>query len=614
MRSAPVAPLLLLAACPTAPTPPSDVLLPAFCEGGRASFVYDPDPSAPLGTFPDDRYTVEADTATGLRVDLPSDHPAVGSMPSGYANVFDELSTLDGWGVTAGAVFRFDRPIDVSKLDDSTMGFVALTDAGPIRVAADVRSSDFGAQVILLPRVPLPAATRCAAAIFEPVTSLDGSCVRLPEAMEELLTPGNAGGTRYADALAGFGRIPEDVVAMTVFTTQSAPAISHAVAETIRASDPPAFAPWDCQPSGPRTRCESSIAVLDFRDENRVIPPDSVGDAHGNYVLPVSLWLPETGTPPYPLVVYGHGLGSGRGQGNTPASLLGPEGYAVIAIDAVQHGDHPGRTSLGVGPLDALTFFAIQIDPPGISGIELRDNFRQSTYDKLQLLEAMSAGIDVDIDGISEIDPQRLVYVGVSLGGIMGAEVLSLTDRFVGALLSVPGGRTSAIIQDSETFRPLIDIMRPEGTPEADVERFFPILQTLIDPGDAMTWAARVLPGREMPPQVLVQVALNDTIVPNSANDAFVRALGAPGVGREVWPVAGIGFEPGPIVGNLDGDRTAAVTQFDIVHEDGDPLREPVPAGHDNVTTSYEGWEAATDFLEPVLAGEPGVARDPYVE
>jgi hypothetical protein len=162
-------------------------------------------------------------------------------------------------------------------------------------------------------------------------------------------------------------------------------------------------------------------------------------------------------------------------------------------------------------------------------------------------------------------------------------------DRVV---LNVPGGRTTGIIQDSDLFSPLIAVMAPEGTTDGDVARYFPLLQAVVDPGDAMVWA----PGaREVTPSILVQLAHLDGIVPNSTNAAVSRALGVDGVGREVWPMADVAFVPGPV-------PEAGITQFDHVTVNG----ELGPATHNNLLASEEAWAAAAHFLAT------GQVVDPY--
>ena len=636
-RSAALALLAVgVAGCPTTgpePDPAVPPPSPDWCEDGRAVYRYDVGAVDALTTFPDDHLTrPDPSTATGLRVQMSvSEVPSIGQFPSGYLNVFDEISTLDGFGTTAGAVFRFDYALDAASLTAESVGFVAFTEEGPVRIGAEPFVSDLNSLVILRPHTPLPPATRAAAAIFGPATSSDGSCIRPGEPLRRLLSPAteldadtepDPLAPRYAEAAAAFGQDLGDIAAMTVFTTQSSTATSLAIQEDIAGRAPAAFeGPWVCVPNGDRTRCDAAITLNDYRDGDRVVPADGDRTPLGSHTLPVALWLPGDGASgPYPLVLYGHGLGGDRSQGGSVSSFLAPEGLAVLAIDAVEHGDHPSRTSMPLPALDPLSLFAIQIDPPGISGLVLRDNFRQSSYDKLQLVASLlEHGVDVDGDGVDDVDTDRLFYVGVSLGGLMGPEVIALTDAFRGALLSVPGGRVTSIIRDSELLSPVIDMMRPEGTSDADVDTFFPILQTIVDAGDPAVWAPamtdRLVPAnRHGLPQVLFQFALDDGIVPNSANVAIASASGLPAVGTEVFTLPVTEWVDGPLSGNLADGGSGGIQQFDIVTDRQTPGEDPHPATHDNVTRSHEGLEAAKAFFLPVLDGDPGVVVDPYAE
>ncbi len=627
-----------LLGCPSGPVdpePPPPPEPPAWCTDGRAVYRYDVGAVESLTTFPDDHLTrPDPTTATGLRVAMSvSEVPSVALFPEGYLNVFDEISTLDGFGTTAGVVFRFDYALDPASLTPESFGFVAFTEDGPQRIGAEPFVSDLGSLLILRPHTPLPPATRVAAALFAPAASSDGSCIRPGEPLRRLLHPqtelpeGEAPdplAPRYAEAAEAFGKDLGEISAMTVFTTQSSTATSVEVAADIASRPAAEFeGPWTCSPvdGGSRTRCEASITLNDYRDADRVVPADGDRTPLGSYTLPVSLWLPgDGGAGPYPLVVYGHGLGGDRSQGGSVSRFMSPEGLAVIAIDAVEHGDHPSRTPMPFPALDALSLFAIQIDPPGISGLVLRDNFRQSSFDKLQLVGAlMEHGVDLDGSGAAVVDTDRLFYVGISLGGLMGPELIALTDAFRGALLSVPGGRITSIIRDGELFAPVIDMMRPEGTSDAEVDTFFPILQTLVDAGDPATWAPqmidRLVPAdRHGLPQILFQFALQDGIVPNSANSAIAAASGLPGVGRELFGVPGLQWVPGPVSGNLPDGGSGGIQQFDFVTDLATPGVDPHPASHDNVTVSFEGLQAAKAFFLPALEGQPGVVVDPYAD
>ena len=52
--------------------------------------------------------------------------------------------------------------------------------------------------------------------------------------------------------------------------------------------------------------------------------------------------------------------------------------------------------------------------PRGI--IRTRDGFRQTVVDLMQLVRVIEAGVDIDGDGVTDLDPARIYYTGLSLG------------------------------------------------------------------------------------------------------------------------------------------------------------------------------------------------------
>src|SRR5690606_6608673 len=110
------------------------------------------------------------------------------------------------------------------------------------------------------------------------------------------------------------------------------------------------------------------------------------------------------------------------------ATNFAEQGWATVAIDALVHGDHPSTGGVHEDGLQGtLRFFALTLgSPPTLEARRLRDHFRQSTYDKLQLTRALTTAGDLDGDGTSDVDSSRLAYFGISLGGIMGTELVAM--------------------------------------------------------------------------------------------------------------------------------------------------------------------------------------------
>lgn len=571
--------LLLLWACRPEPV--------VFCDG-MVQMWYEPDPSGELTVFPDDHWTELADTPTGLQVALhPADLPMLADYPENFVGIFEEISTLDGFGLSSGIWMRAQGTLPEISEDQVVLW------ADGRRWPVELKISDGGQSVIIWPRFPLPEATQVTAVLLTDPN--DAQCVAPSAYTKSLLDPSveqpPIRSSVYQAALADLGIGPERVAGMTLFTTQSATRISKLVAEDIL-TRVPVLEAGGCAVMGGYRECNFNVIVQDYRAESHIVPADSQGTPMGSYALPVRVWLPE-GLGPFPTVLCGHGLGGDKGQCALMADNAAPLGIAVVAVDAVEHGEHPGRSDPGIDFLADFMIFGISLTPPGLDALRLRDNFHQSAWDKLQVIQAIRQGLDVDGDGLVDLDGQKLSYVGVSLGAIMGPEVLAQSEMD-GAVLVVGGGRMSRLIQDSDSFSILVDVMRPAGISDGDVDRFFPLLQTVIDPADPMIW------GGQMPEQnVLAMLAYQDTVIPNSSNGDFVRALGVPGVGSQVWEIPNVAFVQAPVSGNLPGGHTGGIVEYaEVQMSEGG---EWVAADHSYLHESVQGMGQILMFLGPVM-------------
>jgi SSS family transporter len=594
-----------------------------------ATLRYDPFGNDLITTLPDDVFTVAAeDSATGLVVRLDDTVPGVaitGDPEHDRANdllrgAFEALDGLDGWGVNAGITFVFDGPIaeiptdDDGRPDPDMLRLVQLGDDGPVDIPAALSTTPDGG-MILTPLVPLAPATRHVVVATSALTADDGTPVDPGPVMAALLrreatgdlAPMNA---RYAEALGALELTPDDVAFAVVFTTQSSLQLSRDVAAAIRSAD---FA-WTgapaCETEGAHTRCESSFTAKSWRDETGTLGD---GEPVRDYELRVSTWLPE-GEGPHPVALFGHGLVHDRGDAGKMARLLEPLGIAVIAIDAVIHGEHPDAPDTGSLPL--FEFFAFAADPLSHDPLRLRDNFRQSSWDKLQLLRLLELDADIDGDDSADLDLDRMIYVGESFGGIMAIEFLALTDRFQLAALQLGGGAVTRIIRDARRFELLTRIAGGAEDP-GGTARFFEMLQAAVDAGDAATWAPHVLRDRleeigGEPPHLLLQLVIDDDTIPDSSGDALVRALGLPHVPPVARDVALVETAAtAPVSGNLhDGALTAGFFQFDRVRRD--PESEVEAATHDYTPQSEEAEHQLFAFIEAWADGALPVIVDPY--
>lgn len=527
--------------------------------------------------FPDDLHTLaDPGSLTGRRVhfqDIAGDDLRA-QMPDGF-NLVAALETLDGWGTTGGIFLQFTEPVDPASFTADTVHLVSLDDDGG-DLPWEVSWEDDGAMAFVVPMWPLAPATRHAL-VVDTLTTPDGARVHPSEDLGRALD-GNHPDVRFRqhapvlhDALATAGVAAADATAVLAFTTQSLFEQDDAIAAWLDANPAetglvPAGA---CSDDGTITSCPATLTVHAFVDEARVL-----SFAAGDPATPASQWtlqadvhLPsERPTGPLPVVIYGHGLGGDRGEGRGQARDLAALGMAVVAIDAPAHGDHPTTTSTQ-DFFWIFQFFGIDPATQVFDVFQLRNNWRVATHDKLQLADAIQLGLDADSDGENDLDPDRVLYAGHSLGGIMGAQLLALDPDIRGADLSVPGGRVTEIVHRSETFAALVALMSPSGTTSGDVARFFAMLQAAMDRGDAANWAPRVLDGER---DVLLTMVIDDTVIPNSATRSLARAFGVEHVGPDLQEVPGLTLGGAlPVSGNVGG-RTAVFYEYAHKLEDGE--------------------------------------------
>ena len=166
--------------------------------------------------------------------------------------------------------------------------------------------------------------------------------------------------------------------------------------------------------------------------------------------------------------------------------------------------------------------------------------------------------IDVDGDGAPDIDVDRIAYLGASLGGIMGAELLALSPHVRAAVLTVAGGRLASILQDGNQFSIVLDFVVP--------------VTTLV--------LARALGTPHLPP-----VLRDAGLLPKEAEL--------------------------PMSGNLEeGSLTAGLFQFDRVTLR--PGGRPEAAQHNNTVSSMEMGNQAFRFLESWIEDDVPEVIDPY--
>ncbi len=274
-------------------------------------------------------------------------------------------------------------------------------------------------------------------------------------------------------------------------------------------------------------------------------------------------YLPDADKPAngYPVVIFGHGLGDSRFGGPTGvAGQLAQAGLATLAISAFGHGYGPESTltlidrtgnavtvpgggrgvdTNGDGRIDAFEGCVSTT-----TGAALRDCLRQTALDLAQLVRAIRAGIDLDGDGVVDLDASRIYYAGQSLGSLYGVVFNAIEPATGAAVLNVGGGSVVEIARWSQSFQSLAAAVLGTALNDNYVLPYQPAkvnnvagaidLQNLLElyewmgmPGDPLAYAphlrASTLPGVPVKP-VMWQIARADRTVPNTASYSLIRA------------------------------------------------------------------------------------------
>ncbi|MBA3397063.1 MAG: hypothetical protein H0T89_30820 [Deltaproteobacteria bacterium] len=249
-------------------------------------------------------------------------------------------------------------------------------------------------------------------------------------------------------------------------------------------------------------------------------------------------------------VVFGHGLGSSKTSAFAIAPQLAANGFQTVAIDFVAHDSRAIRLSRDAAK-GCDTGLPVTVAPqcfaPFLSTnlAATRDNIRQSVLD-LQSLASSLKTCGTTMCGTLVVDPAKMVYLGISLGGIMGTVATATTPELKAATLNVPGAGWVDIIENTQTLAikcsvidGLIDagiLMGPKydtkGTPadptddtglcvgdewktQPGYRQFSAIARWVLDPADPANFMRRLAGTKRF----LIQEVVGDTVVPNLATD-----------------------------------------------------------------------------------------------
>ena len=293
-----------------------------------------------------------------------------------------------------------------------------------------------------------------------------------------------------------------------------------------------------------------------------------------NEALLFFAFTPKT-TGPWPVVVFQHGFTRSKADLFAVGSQLAALGFASIAMDIQYHGSRAIQTSVdpalgcagtcqigGAACSKACAPFGDPcinglgqaVDPtvtpqcyapilPGDLATQ-RDALHQTQLDQQQLVRALVAcGASSCTSGnnatVFAVDASRIVYMGHSLGSILGSVTASVEPHIVASVLNVSGVGIYDILETTpnDDFRcTLVNNLIDEGVvvgqkwdptnpagaacltndwlTQPGYQQFAGIARWVIDPADPANYTAKLAPKR-----FLLQEVVDDQVVPNPTTD-----------------------------------------------------------------------------------------------
>jgi pimeloyl-ACP methyl ester carboxylesterase len=322
-------------------------------------------------------------------------------------------------------------------------------------------------------------------------------------------------------------------------------------------------------------------------------------------MIPVLATVPNSKSPafgagpPWPVLIFQHGITRSREDMLAVADSFAEAGFAVVAIDIPLHGvtdtkdplyasaANPLYAGLGL-PTNQQSIertFDLELNSPGTidssgshfinltSLLTSRDNLREGAADLITFERSISGATVANAGGATIFGPAPHHYLGHSLGAIIGTVFLGVvppTDVNTGSLAS-PGGVISQLLINSPSFAPEINAgLEAQGlTPGTTLyAQFFRDSQTVVDSGDPVNYVGlatalhpihlmQVVGSTPPPANCNAAAPANgcpDQVVPNSATQALITAS-AYGPAGAAGALTKIGAGQAPVASNPNGIR-----------------------------------------------------------
>jgi pimeloyl-ACP methyl ester carboxylesterase len=568
-----------------------------FTTTNRPSVWFDPDASEiPI---PND---ILRNIITG-KVEVPED----AEDDESTQKIKAQYNRHSGFSTSGALVARATGPVDRASVSAETVRLFAMQDGAVVEIVDVARGVlDDGQSIYIKPRLALEDGTFHVAIISgvtvggalaesQPLAALlrlranlveDGKAQVgvLDDESAAKLEPVRLQMAPILDELESRGIFRESISAAIPFTTASAVGYLNGLRNELYQKDIPA----EVRNTLEKTPVERGLPII-MRDVQTIVSGDMTILDHldpatqafrkdGATVLgstPFVLTIPESATPgvPIPVVLFGHGLFTSRELAYMIANRLAQAGYAVFSMDFPFHGertpctqnldckdngvcDELGHCILPDGSRGELNSVSSPFPNgpvwPAVSGAKFvdvedissaPDHFAQSVTDLCQALRVIRSVDWAGLSGGYVLDDQDVVYLGMSLGGIMGAILAGVEPDIQSFALNVAGANLFQLLETSRSFVTALETVLDERGIQKNTDEYFAFenaLRWLLDPVDPLNVIHHATftpheyedPDGVMRPfplkRVIIQMAEGDLVVPNSSSRSLSERADVP--------------------------------------------------------------------------------------
>ncbi len=204
--------------------------------------------------------------------------------------------------------------------------------------------------------------------------------------------------------------------------------------------------------------------------------------------VPAALALPETSAPPWPCILFLHGIGQDKEFLDEIAPPFVAAGFAVATFDQFMRGE---RRLKEANVLEEVLAF--------------RHRAAFTVIESRRLIDYLATRADIDM--------RRIYICGASYGAITGCNVAAFDKRVAAAAITYGGGDLPRLLASEEAAKLLAFWLRPAVYAAA----------WFLAPADPVKHVADIAPR-----PVLFQNGRHDALIPPAAAQALFDAAGEP--------------------------------------------------------------------------------------